>query len=201
MHSNLHNANFLSIIRQKTLENANGDCVKTISDLESKLSSLQATESDLLIKLDWAKKEAEQATDELHQYRSRAQSTLQMKERLIEQLRCDNKGFNKIDETDISSIELDHYKTEKLGLLEEIRIQNDQLQQIRCYVDKLETVQKDQQLEFEQKFASVTAKFKNEEKKWIQFEQENKSQVSELSMVRDEMQRLQTEYTNKIHQK
>lgn len=163
---------------------------------------MHATESDLQSKLDWAKKESDQANYELQQYRSRAQTTLQMKEKLIEQLKLGN--GNTADNHNLfstHSIEIEQLKAEKSGLLEEIRIQSEQLEQIRKYVDRLESVQKDQQNEFEQKLSDVNENLRMEERKWRQYESESKSQIRELAMVRDEMLRLQSDYTNQIHKK
>lgn len=174
--------------------------------MESKLSKLNQSEADLLSKLSWAKQETEQSQYELQQYRSRAQSTLQMKDKLIQQLKCDhqmeagNRSAN-VAQLTTESIELENMKTERAGLLEEIRIQNDQLEQIRRYVDKLEHVQKEQQNEFQDKLKLVNKNLKSEEQKWMQYENDNKSHVQELTMVREEMTRLQKEYANKIHQK
>lgn len=61
--------------------------MKSISDLELKLSKSQQSERDLVNQLDCAKRETEPTTTELQQYRSRAQSTLQMKDKIIEQLK------------------------------------------------------------------------------------------------------------------
>lgn len=167
-----------------------------------KLSNLNQSKDDLQSKFEWAKKEAEQANYELQQYRSRAQSTLQMKEKLIEQLKLENSNQdNHIIPTSTHSIEIDHLKTEKTGLLEEIRIQSEQLEQIRQYVDRLETVQKEQQHEFEQKLSRVNENLRIEEHKWRQYESESKSQMRELAMVREEMTRLQSDYTHQIHKK
>lgn len=69
------------------LECSNENYVKSISDLELKLSKSQQSERDLVNQLDCAKRETEQTTTELQQYRSRAQSTLQMKDKIIEQLK------------------------------------------------------------------------------------------------------------------
>lgn len=172
--------------------------------METKLSKLNQSEADLQTKLNWAKQETEQSQYELQQYRSRAQSTLQMKDKLIEQLKCEHqRDSGNLPATQITteSIELENFKTERAGLLEEIRIQNDQLEQIRGYVDKLENVQKEQQIEFQDKLKLVNKNLKSEEQKWMQYENDNKAHVQEMTMVREEMTRLQKEYANKIHQK
>lgn len=192
-------------VRNEQLEKSNFNYVKSISDLETKLSKLHQSEVDVRGKLEWAKQESEQANYELQQYRSRAQSTLQMKEKLIEQLKLgtvddSSTATNQAAHT-THSIEMEHLRAEKVGLLEEIRIQNDQLEQIRRYVDRLETVQKDKQHEFDGKLREVNENLRSEELKWRQYESENKVQLRELAMLRDEMTRLQSDYASQIHKR
>lgn len=193
-------------VRNEQLEKSNFNYVKSISDLETKLSKLHQSEVDLRGRLEWAKQESDQANYELQQYRSRAQSTLQMKEKLIEQLK-----LGTVDEgtptngpvalKNTHSIEMEHLRAEKVGLLEEIRIQNDQLEQIRRYVDRLEAVQKDKQNEFDGKLREVNETLRSEEQKWRQYESENKVQLRELAMLREEMSRLQSDYASQIHKR
>lgn len=188
--------------RIENLELSNDNYVKSINDLELKLSKSQQSESDLANKLDWAKRETEQAAIELQQYRSRAQSTLQMKDKIIEQL----KEKHSTDDTTISSsrinsIEIENLRLEKNSLLEEIRVQSEQLEQIRRYVEKLENVQRDQEMEFDRRVNVLNGNLRLEETKWLQFEAESKAQMKELSSVKDEMRRLQIESSNKIKEK
>lgn len=193
-------------VRNEQLEKSNFNYVKSISELETKLSKLHQSEVDLRGKLEWAKQESDQANYELQQYRSRAQSTLQMKEKLIEQLK-----LGAVDEGTPTngpvaakithSIEMEHLRAEKVGLLEEIRMQNDQLEQIRRYVDRLEEVQKDKQHEFDGKLREVNENLRSEELKWRQYESENKVQLRELAMLREEMSRLQSDYACQIHKR
>lgn len=177
------------------LQRSNDNYIKSISDLELKLSKSQQSESDLANKLDWAKRETEQIAIELQQYRSRAQSTLQMKDKLIEQLKeKDNTADAMISVTKINSLE-------NQNLLEEIRVQSEQLEQIRRYVDKLENVQRDQEMEFDRRVDVLNGNLRLEETKWMQFETESKAQMKELSSLKDEMKRLQIENSNKIREK
>lgn len=181
---------------------SNENYIKSISDLELKLSKSQQSESDLANKLNWAKRETEQTAIELQQYRSRAQSTLQMKDKIIEQLKAnDHSEDGTMSVSRINSIEIENLQEERNGLLEEVRIQSEQLEQIRRYVEKLENVQRDQEVEFDRKVNVLNGNLRLEETKWTQFESESKAQMKELSSVKDEMKRLQSEYSNKIREK
>lgn len=200
----LANENELLADKISNLERSNENYVKSISELELKLSKSQQNENDLISKLDWAKRESEQSAMELTQYRSRAQSTLQMKDKIIEQL----KEKEQMDDTDgtissnrINSFEVENLKAEKNGYLEEIRVQSEQLMQIRAYVEKLENVQRDQEKEFDRRVNALNGNLRLEETKWMQFETESKAQMKELTSVREEMNRLQVEYSSKIREK
>lgn len=187
-----------------SLERSNENYVKSISELESKLSKSQQIENDLVNKLDWAKRESEQSAAELTQYRSRAQTTLQMKDKIIEQLKERDQTMDidgTIPSNRINSFEVENLKAERNGLLEEIRVQSDQLEQIRRYVEKLENVQRDQEKEFDRTVNALNGNLRLEETKWMQFETESKAQMKELASVKDEMNRLQIEYSNKIREK
>ncbi|KAJ6636387.1 Golgin-84 [Pseudolycoriella hygida] len=186
----------------ENLERSNENYVKSISDLELKLSKSQQSESDLSNKLEWAKRECEQTATELQQYRSRAQSTLQMKDKIIEQLKQkDHASDATISANRINSFEIENLNAEKNALLEEIRVQGEQLEEIRRYVEKLENVQRDQEMEFDKRVNVLNGNLRLEETKWMQYETENKLQMKELSSVKDEMKRLQIEYGNKIREK
>lgn len=184
-----------------SLERSNSNYIKSISDLELKLSKSQVSESDLTNKLDWAKRETEETKKELQQYRSRAQSTLQIKDKIIEQLKEKDTEDGSVSVTRINSIEVENLKMEKKNLLEEIRVQSEQLEQIRAYVEKLENVQRDQEREFDRRVNTLNGNLRLEETKWMQFENDSKAQMKELASVKDEMKLLQIEYSNKIREK
>lgn len=188
--------------KNDSLERSNSNYIKSLSDLELKLSKSQVNENDLTNKLDWAKRETEQAVIELQQYRSRAQSTLQIKDKIIEQLKeKDASEDGSASVTRINSIEVENLKIEKENLLEEVRVQSEQLEQIRGYVEKLENVQRDQEREFDRRVNALNSNLRLEETKWMQFETDSKAQMKELASVKDEMKRLQMEYANKIREK
>lgn len=184
------------------LKRSNENYIKSISELETRLSKSQQNENELASKLDWAKRESEQSAIELQQYRSRAQTTLQMKDKIIEQLKeKDNSDDGSMSTHRINSMEVENLKAENKGLLEEIRVQSEQLEQIRRYVEKLENLQRHQELEFDRKVKELNGDLRSEETKWMQFETDSKAQMKELASVKSEMNRLQIEYSNKIRDK
>lgn len=157
-------------------------------------------EQDINSKLEWAQRESEQAINELQQYRLRAQTTLQMKEQLIEQLKASKDGSGGVDAQSVQ-LELEQMQNENKILCEENKQQTMQLEQIRQYVDKFEAMQREQQIDFDAKLTMLSGKLKQDERKWMQYEAEYKAQTKELETMRTEMNRMQTECTGKIQTK
>jgi uncharacterized membrane protein YgaE (UPF0421/DUF939 family) len=89
------------------MESSNSSYVKTISELETSIMKLQQSENDLKQKLDYAKNETRDASNELQQYRLRAQNQLQMKEKMIEQLKSGGGEVANGDEHDESTLQIE----------------------------------------------------------------------------------------------
>lgn len=183
------------------LEKSNLNYVKSISDLESKLSRMHQIEQDINSKLEWAQRESEQAINELQQYRLRAQTTLQMKEKLIEQLKASKDGSGGGVDAQSVQLELEQMKNENTILCDENKQQTMQLEQIRQYVEKFEAMQRAQQIDFDGKLTLLNGKLKQDERKWMQYEAEYKTQAKELTTIQTEMTRMQMEFTGKIQAK
>lgn len=192
------------------LEKSNANYIKSISDLESKLSKMHQIEHELNEKLKWAQRESEQAINELQQYRLRAQTTLQMKEQLIEQLKSTQNGLINTENVDgqestslkqQQQLEFEHLKNENFLLTEENKQKTAQLEQIRKYVDKFELIQREQQIDFDAKLLMLGEKLKQDERKWMHYEAEYKAQSKELATVRAEMNRIQMGFAGELKQK
>lgn len=175
---------------------------KTLAETEAKLLKLTHSDEELRQQLQWSKQEADQAKNELQQYRSRAHSTLQLKDQLIEKLKSTSESQSSHPTANVEHIlELDHLRSEKAALLDETRVLSEQLVQVRGYVDRLESVQRSQQDEFDLKLEELTRSMRDEEGKWRDYEVQNKAQMRELLIVRDEMARLQSEFASQLHVK
>lgn len=172
--------------------------MKSISELESKVGKCAQSEMDLRTKLEWAKREADQANNELQQYRSRAQTTLQMKDKLIEELKLgSNNGSAATQKHSIEHEQMMAVASEREAA-EECRRQ---VAETRRYVEQLENGQREQRTEFERAIDAAIEQQRTAEMKCRQVEAEAKVQQREMTMVREEMARLQADYVAQMHKK
>lgn len=174
-----------------------------ISALEAKLLKLTQSEEELRQQWHWSKQESEQAKIELAQYRSRAQSTLLMKDKLIEQLKLasDSHQLANADPIRTEHLEMEHWQNEKAGLLEQTQTFTAQITELRGYVAQLESTIKVQQDEYYLKLDELNQSTLGEEARLREYESQNKVQLRELLMVREEMAKLQTDCARQLHEK
>lgn len=172
--------------RNQILEEANDKNIKIISDLEATISRHHRNELELNEKLDWAKKETDQAIVELQQYRTRAQQTLQMKENLIKQLK-EGKQVDGEAATDITAlqIEVQQLQIDKKHLQDEIHNFNVKWEQIKIHTAKLEQ-RLEESYNREQKLRELQDSLKEASFKCGQLEEELKAKVDEVVTIREE---------------
>lgn len=188
------------------MEDSNSKYIKSISELESTISKHHQNEIELQQKLEWAKNEANQAVSELHQYRSRAQTTLQIKEKLITELKSgrdissENPTTSSSNE-DILNIEIEQLKSEKQNLLQEVNLLNDKYEQSRSYISSSEKHYKEINNELEVKINKMEETINLETSKNINFENDLKVQNQETNTLRDEISKMRSNYTAKLQEK
>ena len=124
------------IFSSYTLETSNMNYIKSISELESTISKHMQNENDLRQKLEYAKSETTHALNELAQYRSRAQATLQMKEKMIEQLKNGDQEPTPTNEGD--DLIVNQLKIEKDELMTEVQNLNERYEKSRKFIDSME---------------------------------------------------------------
>lgn len=186
--------------KNSILEEANSKYVKSISELETSISKLHQSEIELTEKLKWGKTETDQAITDLQAYRSRAQTTLLLKEKMIEQLKL---GDEKINSTgnELISLELEELRLEKNNLTDEIRSLKDQLEQTKHYSVGFEEKYKKINEGLELNFQKIQDDLLKEQRRCQRLEDELKIQNQELGSVREEMVRFRTSTSMKIHEK
>lgn len=188
------------------MEDSNSKYIKSISELESTISKHHQNEIELQQKLEWAKNEANQAVSELHQYRSRAQTTLQIKEKLITELKSgreissENLSISSSNE-DILNIEIEQLKSEKQNLLQEVNSLNDKYEQSRNYISSLEKHHKEINCELEVKINKMEETINQETSKSINLENDLKVQNQEMNSLREEISKIRSNYTAKLQEK
>ncbi|XP_063709068.1 golgin-84 [Culicoides brevitarsis] len=191
--------------RNQQLEEENAKSIQSISALESTVARHVKNEVDLNEKLEWARKETNQAITELQQYRTRAQQTLQMKEKLIEEMK-QGRGDTKADtehenaaETTLK-MELENVKSENRSLLEEISLLNDKCEQAKAYVTRLETLleagnEREKKLNETQ---DALAQFRT---KVGQLEEDLKAKLQETIFLKEEMMKQRGSAMQKLSEK
>lgn len=192
----------------ESLQQSNARYVKSISELEQRLGKSVQSEAEMRSKIEWVNKEAAQAVNELQQYRSRAQSTLQLKDRLIEQLQQAQSGQAHSDETEATgtgsgthTLELEHAQRDKSALQDELRSLADQLALARGQSASAEAEWQRQRTETEATVARLSDQLAVGQQRWQDVEGAGRAQVRELATVREELTRVQAEFAARMHAK
>lgn len=164
---------------------------------------LQQSENDLKQKLDYAKNESREASNELHQYRLRAQNQLQLKEKMIEQLQSGDfsKEIDDGQENSMLKIEIDQLKDQKENLQSELSLYMQRLDESRSFIEKMEHKHRMMQSDAEDKISGLNNLINQLNLQCSHHDDEMKLQKQELSQVRDEMMKQKTQMTMKLHEK
>lgn len=192
--------------RNQTLEEANAKNIQSISQLESTVARHVKNEVDLNEKLEWARKETNQAITELQQYRTRAQQTLQMKERLIEELKQGRLGPDLSTDNDAEQsistmkLELVNVKSENLNLLEEISLLHDKCEQAKSYALRLETMLEAGN-DRERKLNETQDNLAQLKSKASQLEEDLKAKLQETILLKEEMMQKRGSYMQKLSER
>lgn len=176
--------------------------MKTISELETTVKKLQQSENDLKAKLEYAKNETRDANNELQQYRLRAQNQLQMKEKVIEQLRSGTEVSNghEMAESNLQ-VEVDQLRAQRDNLQSELELLSRRLEESRSFIEKMEHKHRMMQSEAEDKLMNLEVTMNQLVLKCTHHEEEMRLQKLEVSQVRDEMLKQKTAMTTKLHEK
>lgn len=116
---------------------------KSISELQISAAHLKQSLVEAQAQLVFAKDEAERAVAELNNYRTRAQSSLQLKERIIEELRAQDshspmKTSSEGTADALTELEIEQLKAERQDHLEERKSQQLVIEGYQGHISKLE---------------------------------------------------------------
>ncbi|CRK98300.1 CLUMA_CG011662, isoform A [Clunio marinus] len=188
----------------QSLENSSSKYVKTISELETAVMKLQQNENDLKHKLDYAKNETRDITNELQQYRLRAQNQLQLKEKMIEQLKFsgDEKVVNGNETGELTlQVQLEELKSERDHLQSEVELLTKRFDESRNFIEKMEHKHRMMQADAEDKLSTLENSISQLNLKCSHYEEEIQFQKQEIARVREEMLNQKTVMTTKLHDK
>lgn len=176
--------------------------IRSISELESTISKHILNENEYKQKLDYSKNETNAALAELQQYRSRAQSTLFLKEKIIEQLRTgqqENVEKDVIEST--INIELQQLKSERHNLQAEIKSLSSRYEDSRKFIESLERRNYKEITEMMDKLKKMEELRNESIIKCSHYEDEIKSLKQDISIIRDERTKDKTKFTIQLHEK
>lgn len=190
------------IMMNQSFENANAKYIKTISELETNIMNFQRSENELKQKLDFAKTETKDVRQELLNYKLRAQNQLQMKEKLIEQLKSGAFVETEIN-GDISAIQMesDQLRSERDHLQTELNSLSKRFEETRNFIEKLEHKHRIMEAAAEDKINSLNETLNQQNLKSVQNEDEIRLQKEEIVQVREEMLSQKKLMTLKLHDK
>lgn len=191
------------MLMNQSLESSTANYIKTISELESNLMKLQQSESELRQKLEYAKTETNDVRQELQNYKLRAQNQLQMKEKLIEQLKCGDVHEETDGANDMSAyqMEIDQIRSERDGLQAELNLMSKRMEESRKFIEKLEHKHRIMEAAAEDKINSLNDKITQLKKTSAHYEDEIRIQKQEIQQVREEMLNQKKFMTTKLHEK
>ncbi|XP_062562385.1 golgin-84 [Armigeres subalbatus] len=193
-------------VKQTLIEDSNAKYIKSISELESIVSKHIQNEQELQQKLNIAKTETDNAISELQQYRVRAHATLQLKEKMIEQLK-DNVIPNTesrngiVNSEQIMLIELEQLKNERLNLVEEISVLNDKFERSKQHWQTTEQRLRGSVSELEGKVEDLQQRLNVETTKLHQLDDDMSIKQKELLSAREEIVKQRTAFSLRIHEK
>lgn len=193
------------VMMNQSLENSNANYIKTISELESSIMKLQQNELEMKQKLEYARNESKDANTELQNYKLRAQNQLQMKEKLIEQLKNGLSSSyldgNSDDSPATLQIEIDQMKNEKDHLESELHLMTKRYEDTKSFIEKLEHKHRIMEAEAEDKIANLNEVINQVTLRATHFEDEIRLQKIEIANVREEMFKQKTSLATKLHDK
>lgn len=193
-------------VKQTSTQESNAKYIKSISELESIVSKHIQNEQELQQKLEIAKTETQNVTTELQQYRVRAHATLQLKEKMIEQLKENvipnamNKNPNANSEQ-IMLIELEQLKNERQNLIDEISALSGKFERSKLQWQTTEDTFNGTVRELEGKVEELQQRLNVETTKLHQLDDDLGIKQKELLSAREELVKQRTAFSVKVHEK
>ncbi|KAG5680899.1 hypothetical protein PVAND_010378 [Polypedilum vanderplanki] len=192
-------------LMNQSLENSNANYIKTISELESNIMKLQQKELEMKQNLEYAKKETNDINIELQNYKVRAQNQLQMKEKLIEQLKSGSSQLedncSNDDNSSTLQIEIEQLKNDRNHLESELNLLTKRHEETKSFIEKLEHKHRMAEAAAEDKINSLNETIHQFVLKSTQYEDEIRLLKQENENVREEMFKQKTLMTTKLHEK
>ncbi|XP_055374983.1 golgin-84 [Condylostylus longicornis] len=178
--------------------------IKNISELESSLAKKRQDLYDVSEKLKNQTREAEQKSADLENYRKKAQSTLQMKDKIIEELKQGNisriENFEP-DENKIQQIDIENMKHDIVIKNNQILEFQQEIEESNSLIENLQKELKNKETEIENMRNVLMNNLKIEQEKSSNLEAEMKLLNHEISAIRQETNRQRQMHIAQLHEK
>ncbi|XP_039440428.1 golgin-84 [Culex pipiens pallens] len=192
-------------IKLMATEESNAKYIKSISELESIVSKHIQNEQEIGQKLEMAQMETANATAELQQYRIRAHATLQLKEKMIEQLKDatsqDCSEGEKGNSERLMLMELEQLKNDRHSMQEEIAGLNEKYEQGKKFWQTMEQTLRTSAFDLESRVAELQQKLSLESTKALQLQDNLNIKQKELQSAREEVTKQRTSLSVQMHEK
>lgn len=190
-------------IKLMATEESNAKYIKSISELESTISKHIQNEQEIGQKLEMAQMETANATAELQQYRIRAHATLQLKEKMIEQLKeqTSQDGSEGGDPERLMLMELEQLKNDRHSMQEEIAALNEKYEQGKKFWQTMEQTLRTSAFDLESRVAELQQKLSLESTKALQLQDNLNIKQKELQSAREEVTKQRTSLSVQMHEK
>uniref|UniRef100_A0A1Q3FEC5 Putative golgin-84 n=1 Tax=Culex tarsalis TaxID=7177 RepID=A0A1Q3FEC5_CULTA len=192
-------------IKLMATEESNAKYIKSISELESTVSKHIQNEQELGQKLTMANMETSNATAELQQYRIRAHATLQLKEKMIEQLKeqasVDGSEGEKGNSEQLMLMELEQMKNDRQSMQEEIAALNEKYEQGKKFWQTMEQTLRTASYDLESRVSELQQKLSLESTKALQLQDNLNIKQKELQSAREEVTKQRKAFSVQMHER
>lgn len=198
-------------IKLMATEESNAKYIKSISELESIVSKHIQNEQEIGQKLQMAQMETSNATAELQQYRIRAHATLQLKEKMIEQLKEQSSqdssdgpgspGGEKGNSERLMLMELEQLKNDRHSMQEEIASWSEKYEQGKKFWQSMEQTLRTSVYDLESRVSELQQKLSLESTKALQLQDNLNIKQRELQSAREEVTKQRTSFSVQMHER
>lgn len=189
------------MLMNQSLESSTANYIKTISDLETNIMKLQQSENEIKQKLEYSITENKDVKQELQNYKLRAQNQLQLKEKLIEQLKLGDGETESDGDVAAIHIEIDQIRSERDHIQADLNLVSKRLDESRSFIEKLEHKHRIMEAAAEDKINALNDTISKLNNASVHFEDEIRLQKQEIQQVREEMLSQKKIMTTKLHDK
>jgi hypothetical protein len=196
----------ITLINQ-SLENANADYIKKINELENYILKQKDIRNKLEQKVKHANNELESLNSDFQNYKTKALNQLSLKEKLIEQLKCDKSENNEEENAEnfakssYQQMQIEELINERDYLKEEMNSLTKKLESSKLYIENLEVKNSATLASYEEKISKLNDDLNGCKQKITQKDDKVRLNKLEMERLREEKLKEKTLLLHKLHEK